>query len=169
MFFNKINMNTVRKNNMPGMQTDIRMEIKKKKIIDFRTKWRMNIYMCVYKRRILYVYLFLTIKRFNLILRISTDILLILIYSTKYYLVSCLDVAFRLYQHLDDLRISSRCCPMNWRSSILNHFPVQNVICVSSISLDIILTRRLYAIYFRYNRYQFSYHNSKLIFRNVYT
>lgn len=38
MFFNKINMNTVRKNNMPGMQTDIRMEIKKKKIIDFRTK-----------------------------------------------------------------------------------------------------------------------------------
>lgn len=31
MFFNKINMNTVRKNNMPGMQTDIRMEIKKKK------------------------------------------------------------------------------------------------------------------------------------------
>lgn len=66
----------------------------------------------------------------------------------KYYLVSRLDVAFRLYQHLDDLRISPRCCPMNWRSSILNHFPVQNIVRVFSISL--ILTRRLYPIFSLY-------------------
>lgn len=105
----------------------------------------MNIYIYI-KRRILRVYLFLTIKRFNLILSYQYRYFIDIIYnSTKYYLVSCLDVAFRLYQHLDDLRISPRCCPMNWRSSILNHFPVQNIVCVSSdISLDITLTRRLY-------------------------
>lgn len=48
MFFNKINMNTVRKNNMPGMQTDIRMEIKKKKINNWLSNKMTNEYIYVY-------------------------------------------------------------------------------------------------------------------------
>lgn len=47
MFFNKINMNTVRKNNMPGMQTDIRMEIKKK-INNWLSNKMTNEYIYVY-------------------------------------------------------------------------------------------------------------------------
>lgn len=57
MFFNKINMNTVRKNNMPGMQTDIRMEIKKKK-----NNWLSNkmtneyIYVCINDEYCMFIY-----------------------------------------------------------------------------------------------------------------
>lgn len=146
MFFNKINMNTVRKNNMTRNANEHSCGDKNKKN-NWLSNKMTNEYIYIYiKRRILRVYLFLTIKRFNLILSYQYRYFIDIIYnSTKYYLVSCLDVAFRLYQHLDDLRISPRCCPMNWRSSILNHFPVQNIVCVSSdISLDITLTRRLY-------------------------
>lgn len=119
--------------------------------------------MNIYRYNDVYIafILFLTIKRFNLILSVLVvDILSILICSIKYYLVSRLDVAFRLYQHLDDLRISPGCCPMNWRPSILNHFPPQNMVRVFSSSFRSML-------YINATIISFYLINSKLTFQNV--
>lgn len=70
------------------------------------------------------VHLFWQLFRFSSILFEAN--ISIIIFSLRYYLVSGLDVAFRLYQHLYDLRVPPGCCPMNWRPTILNnHFPVQ--------------------------------------------
>ena len=44
------------------------------------------------------------------------------VFSTRMcHLVSGFDVAFRLYQHLDDLRVPPGRCPVNRRTTILNN------------------------------------------------